>query len=489
MFQQLTEGSASPSMSYEDLAGPAAALPAEPAFSRACDAHGFQGSKRKVFHEALDIDGLGEISIKDMAFLEQDTFKRRVATDMSFNMGLASAKAQQKIVRRRTRRMQLAQESAVNMFRQRVRAEAGGSFIRGWRRFMDHSGNLCVSKVSLLKGCRKVAFAGDSVALWKGLDLDDSGAIELHEVEPGLALALARFKRWAVPKLGGCTEAVQKLGESMGLGQRGAALKLSVDDLAASLRSSGFPGVPGLPDRAAAALLHEAFDLRGVGSINGQDAAFLERWDPAPWLWTDPDEVQKDHFISLLRQRYGSLLVAWRRIDGRVSNRVSYKEFTDACKAHRFQSLNVTGIWAALDTQISGFISLRDLDKESADVLMRFKDWAEGVFGNLQFAFKVMDEKKANALSYARFRKALQDYGYRGDAKVLFESLKPGGGDQRRRDVRLTLEDLMYLSSLRTDLAGFGEPGNGRFSRRGSRSSRRPSVQPGCAHTQESFAD
>eukprot|EP00747_Dinoflagellata_sp_TGD_P085797 gnl/TRDRNA2_/TRDRNA2_163015_c0_seq1.p1 gnl/TRDRNA2_/TRDRNA2_163015_c0~~gnl/TRDRNA2_/TRDRNA2_163015_c0_seq1.p1 ORF type:complete len:415 (-),score=51.75 gnl/TRDRNA2_/TRDRNA2_163015_c0_seq1:29-1273(-) len=135
-----------------------------------------------------------------------------------------------------------------------------------------------------------------------------------------------------------------------------------------------------------------------------------------------------------------------RFLDRDNSNRISYKDFSNACRLLRLQ--NVPGIWRALDQETSGFISLREIDRASAEALEHFKEWAESTFGTIVRAFRVLDTTRSNSLSFPIFKRALRDFGFTGDARVLFQSLKPdSSGRQAGRDARLTLDDLRYLSS------------------------------------------
>merc|ERR1719181_529020 len=102
------------------------------------------------------------------------------------------------------------------------------------------------------------------------------------------------------------------------------------------------------------------------------------------------------------------------------------------------QIKNSPGIWRALDQEHSGFISLKCIDKE----------WAEDTFGSIQFAFRVLDTTHSNAVSLPVFKRVLSEFGFQGDARILFQSLKPDAGTRQcSRDARLRLDDMKHLSS------------------------------------------
>lgn len=438
MFRELTGNRPCASLNFER-------------FREACNTIGFPGDAWKVFNEALDLDGSDSISLQDMAFLELNALKRKEALDPAFVLALEQAKAAAKRLKKRGKLQRIAQQEALKEFRVKVRAASGGSFIRGWRHILDLDGNLALSKIELLKGCKKIAFSGDVVALWKAMDVDDDGAVHLQEVDPRMALVLASYKKWAGDQYGSCVASLQQFAAMM----KRRTPKWNLEDFTAALRMASFPNLQGTPLTLTqvAAMLHEAFDLYGVGSITAQDVGFLDKWEPTPWLCADADFKEKDRFIAALRSRYTYLIVAWRRLlDRENTNRVSFKDFGVACRFLRFK--NVAGIWRALDEDASGFISLREIDQGSSDALLDFKEWAESTFGTIQRAFKVLDTNRTNSLSFPVFKRALKDFGFEGDPRLLFQSLKPdlcAGSRSSGHEQRLTLADLRYMSSWESD--------------------------------------
>mmetsp|Transcript_43351 Transcript_43351/g.81418 ORF Transcript_43351/g.81418 Transcript_43351/m.81418 type:complete len:776 (+) Transcript_43351:86-2413(+) len=413
-------------------------------FVQACSDRSFSGDASMIFRQHLDIESSGSVSEVDVAFLEPNALKRKRALDPGVMMSLDAAKATAKKLRRRLRLQKKNRDSAVKDFRKRVRVAAGGSFIRGWRRILDLDGNMTLSKAELWKGCRKIAFHGDVAALWKAMDIDDDGAVHLQEVDARMALVLARFKKWATENHGTSVVAMQYLAALI----KKRTPKWSMEEFLSALRAANFPPIPGVNLIKAATMLHEAGDITDVGYVIAQDFSFLDKWDPAPFLCASPDLEEKDRFLSALRSRYASLIVGWRRIlDRDNKNRVSYKDFSDACRLMHFND-NVPGLWCALDEDASGFISLDEIDHDSADVLLAFKDWAESTFGTIVHAFKMLDTTRSNAMSFPMFRRSMRDFGYEGDAKVLFLILKPDANiPHKGKDARLTLEDIKYLST------------------------------------------
>mmetsp|Transcript_69097 Transcript_69097/g.131845 ORF Transcript_69097/g.131845 Transcript_69097/m.131845 type:complete len:962 (+) Transcript_69097:139-3024(+) len=434
MFNALTGNCANASLTYDDLI-------------RACHSYGHQEQMSLVW-EFLDANQSGAISLKDMAVLEVSGLKRKCALEPDFEMALEEAKSAAMSLKLRARLQKRAQEHALRDFMRKVRGASGGSLIRGFRRILDRNGNMTVSKVEMLKGCRQVAFGGDVLALWKAMDQDGDGCVQLPEVDVRMALVLANFKKWSWDNHGSCVKAMQHFAA---LAKRRTA-KWRVDDFVAAVCLSTWPAVPGISVKQAAAMLHEAADYNGRRTIIAKDVAFLDTWEPSPWLFSDPDFAGKEQLIKMMRSRYANLIVAWRRLfDRNNKNHVTYKDFSHACLS--FGLKNAPGIWRALDMDHLGYISLKNIDNDSAQLLLDFKEWAEETFGTIQFAFRVLDSTNKNAVSMPVFKRVLTDFGFPGDARVLFQSLKPdSSGRHRNREARLRLDDLTHLCSWETAL-------------------------------------
>mmetsp|Transcript_43012 Transcript_43012/g.98859 ORF Transcript_43012/g.98859 Transcript_43012/m.98859 type:complete len:770 (+) Transcript_43012:94-2403(+) len=422
---------------------PNSTLPKEH-FVMACETHGFQGPAGKIFSEMLDLDGEQSITVREIACLETNALKKKAALDPSFVMEMEMEKDTVKRIRRRRRRKQKQKSDAIEDFRFRLGKAAGGSFIRGWRKILDDDGNLTVSKVELLKGCKKIDFVGNATSLWKIMDTDDEGMVNLCQVDVRVARVLAMFRRVASKQHGSCAAALQKVsGSSPG---RRRNPKWTLEDLQTAMEQLDFPSLPGVTLKQAATIVHDAFDLKGVGVFTIQDVAFLDKWEPTPWLCGDPDEKEKDKFLNTLRQHYPSLIVAWRRLlDKDNTNSVSYKDFCEACRVLHFPQ--PAGIWCALDPGRNGRITLEDIDPDSAGTLVRFKVWSESTFGSIQKAYRCLSANRGRAVPLPVFKRWLRDFGFEGDARGLFHSLKPDGG----RDAFMTLDDMKYLSSWGDD--------------------------------------
>jgi len=418
-------------------------------FESTCKEYGYDGDVNKIFFGCLCGDGSEVVSVRDMAYLESDAIKRKGAMDPSFVMMQNAAKAQSKRVRQRKRRLKKGQDNAMREFLKKLRKVSASSLIRGWRRILDQSGNLAISKTELLRGCKKIAFEGDVVALWKHMDVDDDGIVMLEEVDTKLALVLAHFKKWASDLNGSCVATMLQLGALT----RRKIPKWTSEDFAAALRAVQYNGPDEVTPKMAANILYEAFDVSNSGSFTAQDVSFLDKWNPTPWLVAEPNHEGAESFIAGLRAKYPSLLVAWRKVlDQNNSNRVNYKEFVQTCRTMRLS--DAPGIWRALDDDASGYITIEEVDQNAADTLLHFKAWAESTFGTIHRMYYVFDKSRTNKVSFQVFRRELRNFGFQGDEVELFHSLKPEGGKNSKNkgsQRELSLDDMLYLSTWECD--------------------------------------
>merc|ERR1719382_1353824 len=53
--------------------------------------------------------------------------------------------------------------------------------------------------------------------------------------------------------------------------------------------------------------------------------------------------------------------------------------------------MQLAGAWLALDQDLSGFISLMEIDPVAHVTLVKFKNWADKEFGGVRSAFTCMD--------------------------------------------------------------------------------------------------
>jgi hypothetical protein len=105
--------------------------------------------------------------------------------------------------------------------------------------------------------------------------------------------------------------------------------------------------------------------------------------------------------------------------------------------------------WRSLDRDLSGFISLHELDPESHKVLSAFKLWSERHFGGVRDCFHWLDSDNDQSLSLMEFRRAVREWGGLSlndvQMKMLFKCLTCDdlGG--------VTAKDVVFLETWGTD--------------------------------------
>merc|ERR1711937_805610 len=119
------------------------------------------------------------------------------------------------------------------------------------------------------------------------------------------------------------------------------------------------------------------------------DLAFLDSWRAPRYLTCKPNEQAAEDFKKTLLKVYKTYVRAWRScLDRDNSNSVGYEEFEAAAKKICFTG-DLPGAWRFLDDDLSGFISLHEIDVEASRVISEFKCWADTEFGGVRRVFKI----------------------------------------------------------------------------------------------------
>lgn len=194
-------------------------------------------------------------------------------------------------------------------------------------------------------------------------------------------------------------------------------------------------------------LLLQSLDSYGCGFFSIDDLEWLDGWEPAQWLTPFPDEDAWAEIKALLLKKSGHLLQGWFFLDRNGSNNVSWKEFSEACEQLRYTG-NVGGAWRALDPNMSGLVSFKQVDPENHELLVSFKEWADQYYGSVEAFFAECDADKNGFLTFSEIKKACQQLQWNGRVRSLFDCL---GLDRRglksgcRRAV--SVHELAFLDS------------------------------------------
>merc|ERR1719191_1817018 len=129
------------------------------------------------------------------------------------------------------------------------------------------------------------------------------------------------------------------------------------------------------------------------------DLKFVDSWRCPAYLTCKANEQAAEEFKAALFRVFNSYLKAWRFcLDRDNSNCVAWEEFEAAAKRIRFTG-DLPGAWRFLDDDVSGFITLREIDVEASKMISEFKCWADLEFGGARCAFATFDVDQSSALS------------------------------------------------------------------------------------------
>eukprot|EP00933_Yihiella_yeosuensis_P062316 TRINITY_DN65276_c0_g1_i1.p1 TRINITY_DN65276_c0_g1~~TRINITY_DN65276_c0_g1_i1.p1 ORF type:complete len:777 (-),score=151.38 TRINITY_DN65276_c0_g1_i1:191-2521(-) len=316
---------------------------------------------------------------------------------------------------------------ALKSFKEFLRRQYGPLF-RAWRRVLDLDGSMTLQSKELFKAAKNVNWKGNCRALWKALDHDGSGVTSIEELDPHCAQLLAQFKAWALEKAGSAN-----FEDVFGFLDPKRRKKLSYVQFAKNIEAKGF--------QFNGKQLAHMLDWEGKKYVQESDLDFLQVWRAPAWLTAKPNPAAANAFRKNLVQRYGHVLKAWRNaMDKDGSNSCNWHEFQEAAKYVRYYG-DIAGAWLALDEDLSGSISLNEIDTQAYKSLMDFKAWTDDEFGGVKSAFKVLDKDVSGTLTYPELKNACRSFGYGGDCRKLFDSLDQHG------DGNLQIHEIYFLDN------------------------------------------
>eukprot|EP00928_Gymnodinium_smaydae_P060023 TRINITY_DN4356_c0_g2_i2.p1 TRINITY_DN4356_c0_g2~~TRINITY_DN4356_c0_g2_i2.p1 ORF type:complete len:957 (-),score=233.64 TRINITY_DN4356_c0_g2_i2:284-3154(-) len=326
------------------------------------------------------------------------------------------------------RRAEMKREmEARDTFRRHIKKTYGNA-VRAMRIALDPNQTNALTLRTLRCYCRKQDLPLNAADLFAALDADRDGFVRLEDICVKSALALASLKAFCrgEPCLGSCAsiwgspEAIQASREATGTWF--ADKKLQTKTFARALRLLGWeePKVTGV--------ILKSLDLHGCGVISQDDLEWLDGWRPVEWATAAPDPGAWDALRELLLGIYGHPLRAWRvLLDRDDSNTLSWFEFKKACQKIGFDRIGEA--WRALDKDLSGTITMREYDPDSAHMLRSFKEWAELNYGSVKHCLKVLDSDRDGHITFSELNRACQKLHWTGDARLLFDCLDT---DRRR---------------------------------------------------------
>ncbi|CAJ1385986.1 unnamed protein product [Effrenium voratum] len=330
---------------------------------------------------------------------------------------------------------------------------AYGNEVRGLRRDVNPDGHTATLR-DIRRYCRQVDLPVHISDLWGSLDADGDGRVRMEELCSQRAEALAKFKEWARERFGRATgiwespEAIRARAKRRGQGSWVSESKMLVAAFAEALRELGWPGVHHPEERA---FVFTSLDSMGCSLITVEDLDWLDRWQPSEFLAADPKPEAWVELKELLVKTYQHPLRAWRMLDRDSSNRIAWTEFRDVCKKVRYGG-DIIGAWRALDVDMSGYITMREYDPASEELLTSFKEWADSNFGSVRHCFKALDSDRSGSVTFPELKRACHKMKWLGNVRTLFDCLDIDSGDRRNRDAAtgkraISLEELAFLDS------------------------------------------
>jgi Ca2+-binding EF-hand superfamily protein len=386
--------------------------------------HGFTEMYETIIFFSMDPEGEGCLSASHQLKWVDNEVRRHRQKE-------AAKRRAQRLAEHKAAGTQ-AMKVALQDFKETLRRNAGSLF-KGWRRLLDPDGSMTVQRADLFKVCQKLNWKGDVRSLWKALDHDNSQITTLEEFDPPGAQILAQFKTWAQENFG------QKPAAAMfHTFDKQNLRRLRYAQFVHEVQSRGF-------HRKAKSLLLW-LDWQDKKCLHEEDFSFLDHWRPPAWLVAQPSPKAAEEFKRHLLHKYGHFLKAWRGcLDKDSSNNCNWHEFQEAARLVKFTG-DVAGAWLCFDEDLSGSISLKEIDPVAHVALVDFKIWADDEFGGVRSAFKVLDTDGSNELTYREFRGACRNFGYQGDLKTLFEALDQHGEQQ------LQYKEVVFLDDWETNV-------------------------------------
>ncbi|CAE7401164.1 xpot [Symbiodinium sp. CCMP2456] len=392
----------------------------EEQFQKRIKEMGWQHGQEKLLFSGLDFDASGKLGRESFRWLEAE-FHRIQRKMEAKSRAIHSLRKQQ---------AHEAQEQTMNRFKEYL-VKKHGNLVRAWRVVLCSNDVMSIPKTPFLKACALIGFSHEARDLWHVLDKDESGFAALEELDPPSAEALARFKAFLESRFGSVTQGFASLDSDSGK-------KVSYKQFEKSLLEWGWSG--------HTKQLFQHLDKSNSKTIEESDFRFLEKWHPHPYFLVEANHAARDEIRDLIGQKYGGhFLKAWKQLlDKDGSNRCSWSEFQAACHRIRYHG-DVAGAWRAFDEDLSGYITLNELDSEASATLSNFKSWAWREFGTVRAAFSVFDHDASNSLTFQEFRGNCRIYGYVGNARQLFAAL-----DVNQEGV-LSMQETCFLDDWEID--------------------------------------
>lgn len=281
-----------------------------------------------------------------------------------------------------------------------------GSLVQLWR-CLDVHNHMRIGQGQFLRGMHDLGYHGDARELFKELNRDQTGTLLFYHFAPEAALAIGEVMHWSRTHFGSLGE----VGISRLLDKRAHITRAQFIQFC---KKKGF-------DNEVA--LDTAFDLMdkdGTELVTKSEISLLDHWDFPEWLTAQADEAAAELLKEkLVAHCHDNVFLAWRHLDRHATMRVGWHDFRQVCRKllspEDCQSL--ASAWRSLDDDLSGWLSLREFDRETYDQLVKFIKWTEDSFGGIAGAFPKLQANKDAQMGSHDFRYICRPSGL-GDAVI-----------------------------------------------------------------------
>jgi hypothetical protein len=276
-----------------------------------------------------------------------------------------------------------------------------GHSLSAWLHCFDQDHNHKIDFDEFCQGMQKLGFEGDIVKLWKDMDLDGSGVLTFDEIDVESADMWSSFHRWAGTTFDSARDMITQLNRSAGKSGQMLRQKVFVDEIS----KFGWTG-------SLEHIIYHSLDYDGQGYITVRQLKWLDvekrrqlRKIAARMRAQSASEKNVkskilrcrvlNDFKTFLKQEYGHLFRAWRKcidLDGSMS--VQKAELFKAF-CHMGWKGDVRCLWDALDSDGSGCTMLEEVDPDCANLLAKFKQWADANWGSARPCFRALDKHRS----------------------------------------------------------------------------------------------
>eukprot|EP00928_Gymnodinium_smaydae_P011931 TRINITY_DN14360_c0_g3_i1.p1 TRINITY_DN14360_c0_g3~~TRINITY_DN14360_c0_g3_i1.p1 ORF type:complete len:774 (+),score=94.61 TRINITY_DN14360_c0_g3_i1:73-2394(+) len=181
-----------------------------------------------------------------------------------------------------------ADNEALQTWKESLLEQAGGNYLRAWRKFLDTDGTMRLTFDEFTECCHRIeqGTKGRSMDtlchIWRAMDDDCSGWIALREFDLPSFDIVTTFKRWADDTYG----SVRKAFRALDVGCTNA--RLSEGELLKCIRGDK----PCRLTRDQIETLFDGLDLACSNFLSESDVKFLDDWDLAWEDWEHENSMQ-----------------------------------------------------------------------------------------------------------------------------------------------------------------------------------------------------